>query len=191
MLSPKHNAVTFAALVATALIAVAACGPTSPTAAPRANGGETTSGEVSLPYTDSRFHYRIDGPGRMTPNPDGTAAFIGPSERLEVSIVQGARASDPGALARQDITSLATSAHSFHQLSSPSTVTLSGHRVTRFSYTWNSGTSAVTGKAIALTSIRYYMAKDSSTIAVITYGAMSNQFDPQGADDIASTFKWL
>jgi ABC-type glucose/galactose transport system permease subunit len=62
--------------------------------------------------------------------------------------------------------------------------------VTRFSYTWNAGTSAVTGKAIALTSVRYYIAKDATTLAVITYGVASNQFDPQGADDIASTFQW-
>jgi hypothetical protein len=32
--------------------------------------------------------------------------------------------------------------------------------------------------------------RDSTTIAVITYGTVSGQFDPQGADDIASTFKW-
>jgi len=46
------------------------------------------------------------------------------------------------------------------------------------------------GKAIALTSVRYYIAKDATTLAVITYGVASNQFDPQGADDIASTFQW-
>jgi hypothetical protein len=126
----------------------------------------------------------------MTPNPDGSASFIGPSERLEVTVVQGASASDPGALASQDSKSLATSAQSFHLVSNPAAVTISGHRVTRFTYTWNAGTSTVTGKAIALTSVRYYVPKDSTTLAVITYGAVSNQFDPQGADDVASTFKW-
>jgi hypothetical protein len=25
---------------------------------------------------------------------------------------------------------------------------------------------------------------------VITYGIVSDQYDPQGADDIASTFRW-
>ena len=70
------------------------------------------------------------------------------------------------------------------------TVTIGGQRVTRFTYTWNAGTSPVTGKAIALTSVRYYVPKDSMTVAVITYGTVSNQFDPQGADDVASTFKW-
>ena len=69
-------------------------------------------------------------------------------------------------------------------------MTLNGHNVTRFGFTWNAGTSAVTGKAVELTSVRYYVSKDSATVAVITYGIASNQFDPQGADDLASTFRW-
>jgi hypothetical protein len=137
-----------------------------------------------------RFHYRIDAPGRMAPNPDGTAAYLGPSERLEIGIVQGAKASDPGALASQDLKSLGASAAAFHQLTNPASLTLNGYHVTRFAYTWNAGTSAVTGKAIELTSVRYYLSKDSATLAVITYGIVSNQFDPQGADDIVSTFLW-
>jgi len=71
-----------------------------------------------------------------------------------------------------------------------STVSLNGRNVTRFSFAWNAGTSAVTGKAVELTSVRYYVPKDSATLAVITYGIVSNQFDPQGADDIVSTFRW-
>lgn len=126
----------------------------------------------------------------MTPNPDGTAAYVGPSERLEISIVQGSRASDPGAMASQDLKALAASATAFHQMSNPAKLTLSGYQVTRFAYTWNAGTSAVTAKAIELTSVRYYLSKDATTVAVITYGIVSNQFDPQGADDIVSTFKW-
>ena len=192
MLAPKHYAYTFVALVAVGSLAIA-CGPiNTPTAAQPGTGGEAAggAGEVSLPYTDSRFHYRIDGPGKMTPNADGTASFIGPSERLEISIVQGASASDPGVLASQDIKSLGASAQSFHLVSNAATVTISGHRMTRFTYTWNAGTSTVTGKAIALTSVRYYVPKDSTTVAVITYGTVSNQFDPQGADDVASTFTW-
>ena len=57
-------------------------------------------------------------------------------------------------------------------------------------HSWSAGTSTVTGKAIELTSVRYYVSKDASTLAVITYGIVSNQFDPQGADDIVSTFQW-
>jgi len=160
--------------------------------APATAGAEANTGgeAVPVPYTDSRFHYRIDAPGRMTPNPDGSAAYLGPSERLEISIVQGTRASDPGALASQDLKSLAASTDAFHQLTNPASLTLNGYHVTRFAYTWNAGTSAVTGKAIQLTSVRYYVSKDTTTLAVISYGIVSNQFDPQGADDVVSTFLW-
>jgi hypothetical protein len=183
----------FAALIAAGFLATTACSSagSTPTSVPQANAGtETAGGEVTVPYSDSRFHYRIDAPGRMTPNPDGTAAYLGPSERLEISVIQGSAASSPSALASQDIKSLSTAATAYHQLSNPASLTLNGHQVTRFSYTWNAGTSAVTGKAIALTSVRYYVAKDATTLAVITYGAASNQFDPQGADDLVSTFQW-
>src|ERR1700674_2169676 len=130
------------------LLALAGCGSTSntPNQAPAA-AGETTVGESApMAYTDTRYHYQMDAPGHMTANSDGTASFIGPSERLEIAIVTGSAAADPAALANQDSKSLSTSAPSFHLLSSPATVNLNGHDVTRFSFTWNAGTSAVTGK---------------------------------------------
>jgi hypothetical protein len=183
-------------LASSVLLAAVACGPSStptgaaetanPTAGAEAGGGEA----IPVPYTDSRFHYRIDAPGRMTANPDGTAAYLGPSERLEIGIVQSTSTVDSNALASQDIKSLASSAPAFHQLFNPAKLTLGGYQVTRFAYTWNAGTSTVTGKAIELTSVRYYLLKDSKTVAVITYGIVTNQFDPQGADDIVSTFRW-
>ena|ERR1700686_713443 len=183
-------------LASTVLLVALACGSPStssgavetaaPTTGPEAAGGEG----VPVPYTDSRFHYRIDAPGRMTANPDGTAAYLGASERLEIGIVQGTAPVDSNALATQDIKSLSSSASAFHQLSNPAKLTLGGYQVTRFAYTWNAGTSTVTGKVIELTSVRYYLLKDSKTLAVITYGIVTNQFDPQGADDIVSTFRW-
>jgi hypothetical protein len=188
---------TLAAFGMAGLLAATACGsssgsPVGADNAPPTAGAEANTGGESVPvhYTDSRFHYRIDAPGRMAPNPDGTAAYLGPSERLDIGIVQGAQASDPGALASQDLKSLAASTPAFHQLTNPASLTLNGYHVTRFAYTWNAGTSAVTGKAIELTSVRYYVSKDTTTLAVITYGIVSNQFDPQGADDIVSTFLW-
>src|ERR1700682_680239 len=83
-------------LYSTVLLVAVACGSPStssgavetaaPTTGPEAAGGEG----VPVPYTDSRFHYRIDAPGRMTANPDGTAAYLGASERLEIGVVQAA-----------------------------------------------------------------------------------------------------
>jgi hypothetical protein len=191
---PRRAAV--AALLASGVLAVSACGTSSGSSAgldtaPASPGAEAAGGEgVAVLYTDARFHYRIDAPGRMTANPDGTAAYVGPSERLEIGVLQGSGASDAGALAQQDLKTLAASAPAFHKLSNPASLTLGAYHVTRFAYTWNAGTSTVTGKAIELTSVRYYLTKDAATLAVITYGIVSNQFDPQGADDIVSTFHW-
>ncbi|HVS49025.1 MAG TPA: hypothetical protein VHJ99_08995 [Candidatus Dormibacteraeota bacterium] len=193
--SPRRALIVVASTAAGLLVTVACGSPTGTTAgtdaAPATAGAEVNTGEgIPVPYSDTRFHYRIDGPGHMTANPDGTAAYVGPSERIEISVVQGSRASDPAAMASQDLKSLATSAAAFRQISSPAKLTLGGYQVTRFAFTWNAGTSTVTGKAIELTSVRYYVSKDATTLAVITYGIVSNQFDPQGADDIVSTFKW-
>ena len=190
---------TVACLAAAGLLAVAGCGTSVGSGTTPADqggalaGGEATTGgeAAAVAYVDARYHYRIDAPGRMTANSDGTASLIAPSQRLEIIVVQGAKAADVSALADADAKSLASSVPSFRELASPATGTLGGYRMTRFSYTWDAGTSAVTGKAIQLTSVRYYVPKDASTVAVITYGIVSNQFDPQGADDLASTFKWL
>ena len=159
----------------------------TPTPAAEAQNGEA----APVRYVDSRYHYQIDGPGHMTSNADGSASFIGPSERLEISVAQGSKASDPTALANADAQSLAGSAAGFHQVSKPTSVTVGNLKAIKFVYTWNAGTSAVTGKTNVLTSVRYYIAKDPNTLAVISYGIVSTQYDPQGADDVVSTFQWL
>jgi hypothetical protein len=187
-----HTKLTFAGVMTAGLIALTGCGSDTTTQTPApAPAGETTVGE-SAPtrYADTRSHYLIDAPGHMTANADGTASFIGPSERLEIAVVTGSGAADLAALANQDSRTLSASASGFHQVSGPSIVSLNGHNVTKFTYTWNAGTSAVTGKPVELTTVRYYIAKDAATVAVITYGIVSTQFDPQGADDLASTFRW-
>jgi hypothetical protein len=52
------------------------------------------------------------------------------------------------------------------------------------------GTNAVTGKVEDRVTARYYIPRDSSTLAVLTYSIAANQYDPQGADDQATTFVW-
>jgi hypothetical protein len=181
------------------LLVLAACGSSSPgtagTATENGNsqaGGETgAGGEVSIAYTDALHRYHISGPGRMTANADGSASFIGPVERLEVAIVDGTRAADPMALANADLNTLKTTAADFRQVQAPATVTVSGHRTIKFVYQWTAGTNAVTGKANVLITARYYVTKDANRLAVISYAAAANQYDPQGADDVANTFAWL
>lgn len=151
---------------------------------------EAATGEAAaVTYVDARYHYKIDAPGKMTANADGTASVIGPSERLVVTVVQGSRAADPAALARSDASSLPSSTASFHLVSGPSETTLNGRKVQKLVYTHNAGTSDVTGKALDLTGVRYYIPKDSGTLAVVAYAIVTNQYDPQGADDIATTFQ--
>jgi hypothetical protein len=191
-LFPANRIIT-ATLATGAVLALAGCGTSMASNGTAQNqpaeAQQGTEGQP-VPYTDARYHYRIDAPGRVTSGADGTASFIGASERIEIAVVQGAQAADPTALAAQDTKTLSASAQGFHELAAPSTLTLGGRHVTKFIFTWSPGTSAVTGKVVELTSVRYYVPKDATTVAVITYGIVSNQYDPQGADDIVSTFQW-
>jgi hypothetical protein len=95
------------------------------------------------------------------------------------------------ALAKADLSALKTSATNFRQLQAPAAVTISGHRAVKFVYQWTAGTNAVTGKANALITARYYITRDSNRLAIVSYGSAANQYDPQGADDVANTFAWL
>jgi hypothetical protein len=188
-----------AILVLAVLGVLAACGPSSPgTAAapaeqgtPQAGGEPGTGSEVSILFTDPGHRYHISGPGRMTANADGTASFIGPVERLEVAVVDGTPAGDPMALAKADFAALKTSATDFRQVQAPTVVTVSGHRTIKFVYQWTAGTNAVTGKPNQLITARYYITKDAARLAVVSYASAANQYDPQGADDVANTFAWL
>jgi hypothetical protein len=196
---PHPGRILPAIIVLAALSVLAACGPSSAnTSGAPADQTNTQAGadagagtETSIAYTDSAHHYRISGPGRMTANPDGTASFIGPVERLEVAIVDGTRAADPMALASADLNALKTTATDFRQVQAPTVVTVSGHRTVKFVYQWTAGTNAVTGKANQLITARYYITKDSGRLAMVSYASAVNQYDPQGADDVANTFAWL
>jgi hypothetical protein len=105
-------------------------------------------------------------------------------------VVQGAKATDVAALARDDVGGLPSSTAGFHLVSGPASITLNGHKAEKFVYSWSAGTSQVTNKPLTMVGVRYYVPKDAATVAVITYGIVSNQYDPQGADDVASTFQW-
>lgn len=180
-----------------AVVALSACGGSSPTGttaggtaggtatAPEANNGEAQL----LTYVDSRFHYRIDAPGHITAAADGTAGFVGPVERIQIEVKQASSADLPG-LARTDIQSLPTTLTGFQLKSGPTMVTLNGKPSEKFVFTYSGGVNSVTNKPLTLVGVRYYIPKDSTTLAVVTYGIASDQYDPQGADDIASTFRW-
>src|ERR1700687_3337376 len=105
-----HTKLTFAGVMTAGLIALTGCGSDTTTQTPApAPAGESPPTR----YADTRFHYLIDAPGHMTANGDGTASFIGPSERLEIAVVTGSGAADLAALANQDSRALSASAFGF------------------------------------------------------------------------------
>ena len=198
--SPRLS--TLLPLAILAAVSLAACGSTTATTttknpdtlstagAPAENGAG--NGEAAPhPFTNSKFNYRVDAPGTMQEAADGSAAYKGTAERLEIVVLSGAAAGDPHGRATTDIGALGSAKSSFKLTQPAVQVNLAGKSVYKFIYTWTDGTNPVTGKPNMLVSVQYYIPKNSSTLAVATYSIVSSQYDPQGADDVASTFRWL
>ena len=170
--------------------ATAATGGPTPAEATGA-AAEANSGEApAVRYTDTREGYRVDAPGKMATNADGSASVTGPLERLQIVVLHGSAAADPAAAAAADIAALKNSATGFKLMSGPALATVGTLRLQKFVYSWSDGTSAVTGKPNNLVGVRYYVPKNATTLAVLTYGVTATQYDPQGADDVAMTFAW-
>jgi hypothetical protein len=180
-----------AALSALVLILLLPAG-CSPFAAKPAPESDEPGGVHPKPvtYTDDKYHYSIDSPGPLTAGSQGGASYFGPEERLEVLVVEGASAADAAALADKDVSALKSTISDFKLMAAPATVTLGDQRVVKFTYT---GTVAnpKTGRPTKLTSARYYIARNSLLLAVVTYGDKSEEFDPKEADAIARSFRWL
>lgn len=189
-----------AALVAAGL-AVAACGsdsaaqPSGATGLPTTSGEPTAAGDVTtgesagVRFVSSRFHYRVDAPGTMTEAGDGTAKASRGVEQLTIRIVSGADAANSTAFAQLDAAHLPATTTAYRAVSPLAVVALAGRPAVKLVYA-TSATNAVTGNAEALVNARYYIAKDSSTLAVVTYSIVASQYDPQGADDVVTTFQW-
>src|SRR3979411_1805945 len=105
-------------IAALVLVAGSACGTPGGGGEPVAGStpaGETGGGEAPVvTYVDPRYHYKVDAPGQMKPNADGTASVVGGAERLEIVVILGTRANDPATLARDDVSTLPGSMTSFH-----------------------------------------------------------------------------
>ncbi|HEV2011687.1 MAG TPA: hypothetical protein VGS17_11750 [Candidatus Limnocylindria bacterium] len=185
-------------LLITLLGLAAACTPpgsgsTGASSATEPPGGaaEANNGEApAVRYTNAREGYRVDAPGKMTANADGSASVTGPLERLQILVLHGSAASDPAAAAVADVAALTSGATNFRLLSGPAVATVGTLRVQKVVYSWTDGTSSVTGKPNNLVGVRYYIPKNATTLAVLSYGVTASQYDPQGADDVAMTFTW-
>jgi hypothetical protein len=160
----------------------------SGTEAPAA--GEAGNGEAAgVRFVSPRFHYRIDAPGQMTEAADGTASSNRGVEQLSVRVVTGTPAKDASAFAQSDLATVQGQGAQFRLLTPLGTPSVNGRPFPKFVYS-TSGVNPVTGKAEDLVNARYYISRDSGTLAVVTYSIVASQYDPQGADDVVSTFQW-
>ena len=157
-----------------------------------AGNGEAGGAEApAVPFESPTFHYRVDAPGAMTAGADGTASAHSGAERLSIAIVTGNSASDATALARTDMNK-DREMTGFRLKSGPVVTPLEASTATvKASFAATEGTSDVTGKANTVVVVKYWVPKDTSTLAVLTYTVTESQYDAQGADDVANTFRWL
>jgi hypothetical protein len=156
------------------------------------SGSSADQGGQNTPtsYTDARHHYRVTGPGPISPRSDGTASFTGEDERFEVAVIEGDRAADPPGLAQGEINSLSSSSPNFRTVFGPGKVTVGVQSMVKATYTWT-GKSHATGQQLKMTGARYYVSKDSVTLAVVRYEDASGEFNQQEADGFAGSFRWL
>ena len=157
----------------------------TPTSGASNQGGETNPAD----YTDTRFNYSLHGPGKLKPQPDGTAVFVGEDERLEVAVVQGSTAADPLALAQSDLGSLKGSTTDFQVLVQPTSVSVGSQRGAKFTYSYTAQSHF--GKQAKFFGVRYYIPKNPAMLAVMTYRDLATEFDAGEADGFANSFKWL
>jgi hypothetical protein len=180
-----------------AALVLAACGSGSGSAtapgggAAEAGGAEAGGGDApGVAYQSSRFHYRVVAPAAMSEAADGSASARRGVEQLSISVVTGSAAADPQAYAQGDLARTQQASPSLRVTSALGRSTLSGHSVFKVVYSVGGWANPVTGKSEDLVTARYYIPRDASTFAVLAYSTAAAQFDPQGADDVASTFQW-
>ena len=163
----------------------------SPAPAESASAGGEAGGEAPLTrFVSSGNHYRVDAPGTMSEGSDGVAKASRGLESLQIVVVSGSAAADPSAYARSDLNSV-RSTSGFALRSGPETVFLrAASSSQRTVYTAAGANNPVTGKPQTFVTARYYVPRNSSTMAVLIYSNVVDQFDPQGADDLANTFVW-
>jgi hypothetical protein len=154
-------------------------------------GAEAGGGETPLTrFVSSRNHYRVDAPGTMAEGSDGVAKSSHGLESLQIVVVSGSAAADPAAYARSELNSV-RSTSGFALRSGPETVFLrAASSSQRTVYASSGANNPVTGKPQTFVTVRYYVPRNSSTMAVLIYSNVVDQFDPQGADDLANTFVW-
>ncbi|MHB8669183.1 MAG: hypothetical protein ACYDAD_01260 [Acidimicrobiales bacterium] len=117
---------------------------------------------------------------------DGGAAYEGRTDHLRIALLNGT--SDPNAAASSDASGSGVAG--FVLVHGPRAVTVSGRHSSDIEYRQSGGTNAVTGKQLVLHVVRLYVPRPGGLYR-IEYGstATGQDWDPQGAMDIVTTFK--
>ena len=169
-------------------------GASASAGAEAAGGGEAPAaggeGGAAASYANSRFGYSVDVPGRMTEAADGSASYLSTGETLRIGVLTGSGVADPMATAQADF-ARAQAERGFKVVAAPATVTIAGRSVVKYVYQSVVGSNPVTGKPYRFTNARYYIPRDGGQLAVVAYAAFTVDFDPQNADDLETSFKWL
>ena len=79
---------------------------------------------------------------------------------------------------------------SFHLVSGPAAITLNGKKVHKFIYSFNAGSERCHRQATRPRWGSLLHPEGFSTVAILNYAIVTNQYDPEGADDLARTFQW-
>ncbi|HEY6378938.1 MAG TPA: hypothetical protein VI316_07140 [Candidatus Dormibacteraeota bacterium] len=157
-------------------------------------GGQAEVGGGDAPgivFESPRYRYRITSPGAVTQAADGTASGSRGDERLVIRVVTGPAAADPASVARGDLTTAKLATPDFAVQQSPASTTVGGRPAIKDVTVASDGQNPLTGRFERRVTVRYYVPRDASTAAVLTYSIPEVQYDPQAADDIAATFRWL
>ena len=130
--------------------------------------------------------YRIDSPGPMHATPNGEAVYEGRNESLGVALLSGS--SDPSTAAASDASG--SDIPGFVLVHGSQAVTVSGRRSAAIEYRRSGAANPVTGKALVLHVVRLYVPRPGGLYRIeYTSTAAGQDWDPQGAMDIVTTFR--
>jgi hypothetical protein len=178
---------------------LSACGSTTAANsgdAPPANGtgtsAEAPSGggdEPNVVYQASSgaFHFSHPQSWTQTTQPGETIRFTGRDEFISVTLVHTSLS--PADYAAKDQAALVAASPNF-QGKAPVAVHVKAGDGVMVAYAWTAGPSPVTGKTVPSAANRTYIAGPNGALAVYTYSAPMQVYDPYGAADFVNLFSW-
>lgn len=157
---------------------------------PRDAAGVTGAGdEPTTLYTAPAGTFGFRYPRSWSPA-TRTGATIGVAGRdgaIDITLVETALT--PLDYADGDAGSLAAAFPGFRG-GSPKAVDVAGRQVIVMPYTWQPEAAAGGSAPTHSLARRYYIGGTGRLLALFTYSAPARAFDPSGADDFASAFRW-